>query len=270
MFLHNALISLHMVKYMAEISIRVLAKAMAILRHVANAAPRPVLPGEVASACDLNAATAVRLMRDLLAAGLLRQGSRRQGYMLGPLAYKLGQACAWEQGLARAAGPVVDGCARAFPCAALLAIRAGESRYVLNDCNATGNPVCDARGVCHRDLYGTATGRVLLAHAPPDEAARVTAVCGMPRPESWPEATGRKGLSKALAAIRSDGVAFKDDGTHQAAAAPVFCAGRFVAAFGVVVARASSAGVVRGRLCMAARDGAAAVTRALDSVTAAG
>ncbi|OGV64463.1 MAG: hypothetical protein A3K19_21275 [Lentisphaerae bacterium RIFOXYB12_FULL_65_16] len=251
-------------------SIKVLVKATSILEHVANAAPGPVLPGEIAAACDINPATTVRIMRDLLAAGLLRQSSRRQGYVLGPLAFKLGQACAWEQRLARAAGPVVDDGARNLRCAALLAIREGEHRYVLCDRNGTGNPLCDAHGVCHRDLYSTATGRVLLAYAPPDEAARITAAYGAPHAEAWPAVAGRGGLARALAAIRSDGLAFKDDGTHTAVATPVFANDRFAAAFGLVVASKDCSAELSARLRTAARHGAAASSKALSSNQAAG
>lgn len=249
---------------------KVLGKAARLLEHIARCSPEPVLPSDVSRACGIHSATASRLMGDLVSLGFLRQISRMQGYVLGPLAFALGQACGWEHHLAQVSRSAVAECARLLPCACLVAIRHGESRYVVCERNETGNPLCDVKGVCHRDLYSTATGRLLLAYASEEDVSSVVSVIGPPDARRWPDASGDCALRDALAAIRADGLSVKRDATYIAVSTPVFADGRFVAAFGAVVARGVGEGSFLARLRVAARDGALAITHALSSERAVG
>jgi len=83
------------------------------------------------------------------------------------------------------------------------------------------------------NAYGTPTGRLLLAHATPDEVELFVAENGLPG-AAWPKAPDRGRLERALAAIRQHRGSVVVAGPEIAAAAcPVFEGGRAAAALGV-------------------------------------
>jgi DNA-binding IclR family transcriptional regulator len=143
-------------------------RALTLLRVVADTAPRGVTLAELAAACDLNKATAWRLLGSLEAHGLVERDPDSHRYRVGFAMIRMSAAAGFD-GLVRRCHPVLE----------RVSARTGETA----DLAVTG-----ARGVTYvgevapvsvltvnwlaREvpLHATSTGLAFLAWLPEDEA----------------------------------------------------------------------------------------------------
>lgn len=183
--------------------IKVLQKTFDLLEFAAISR-RPVLPREAAEALGLPQPTTVRLLRDLAERGYLEQSGPRKGYRLGPVPFHLTDGKLYDDEYMRFVSATVKECAREMGQSILFAVRRRTSRYIL--CHYNFNPgfFIDTSQIRFRDLYGTGSGRTLLAFAPESELDELIAELGLPAPEMWPEAAPDHGhLLHELGKIRT-------------------------------------------------------------------
>lgn len=214
--------------------IKVLGKTFALLELIATRAERPTLPSEAATALCLNQATTVRILKDLLGLGYLTQISRNKGYVLGPMAQSVFARNHYQTNLIQAAAPLVSQCARVVGASVVLAVLQGTRRYVLlhENCNPRMN--IDVSALYYEDIFVTATGRVLLAHAPPEVLSAILRQTGLPGKRQWMEAGTGSALRGELAKIKRTGyTAFRSGQTDLfIMACPVFINKTCAAALG--------------------------------------
>lgn len=184
--------------------IKVLQKTFDLLEYAAGS-PHPVLPRETADALGLPQPTAARLLRDLAELGYLEQSGPRKGYRLGPVPFHLAGGKLYDDEYMRFVSATVKECAREMGQSILFAVRRRASRYIL--CHYNFNPgfLIDTSRIRYHDLYGTGSGRMLLAFAPENELGELIAELGLPSPDIWPEAAPDRGrLLHELGKIRTD------------------------------------------------------------------
>ncbi len=252
--------------------IKVVAKTFAVLEFAAAHAGRPVLPGETAAALHLNQATTVRIMRDLLELGYLAQISRNKGYVLGPMARGVFERNHYRANLIRMAAPAVKDCAAQIGESVVLAVMQGARRYVLLHENRNPALNIDVSALYYDDLYLTATGRVLLAHANAADLNAVINKLHLPDTKVWPEAVTAPGMNRELRRIRQDGFVFFRSGQTglQIMAAPIWEADKCLAALGASFPAASGARAKHNRTLAAVRTAAAKITQKLAVIRTAG
>lgn len=109
-------------------------------------------------------------------------------------------------------------------------------RHVLAKVSPQQSVTVDPRTEERRSPFGTATGRVLLAHAPDDDVAGALETQEFPL-RRWPQVTSPEQLSQALAEIRAAGLVFDVTSDGQAAqlAVPVTDGDQVVLAIGASV-----------------------------------
>ncbi len=252
--------------------IKVVAKTFAVLEFAAAHTGRPVLPGETAAALRLNQATTVRIMRDLLELGYLAQISRNKGYVLGPMARGVFERNHYRAHLIRIAAPAVKDCAAQTGESVVLAVMQSARRYVLLHENRNPTLNINVSALYYDDLYLTATGRLLLAHANAADLNAVVKKLDLPDPAVWPEAATAPGLNRELRRIRQHGfVSFRSGQTGlQIMAAPIWEADKCLAALGASFPGASASKAKHDRILAAVRETAAAITRKLAVIRTAG
>jgi len=213
--------------------IQVLHRAFGILESAAADPGRPRALGEIARAAGLNKATCAHILKTLVATGYMEQIAPRKGYRLGPRAYALGGGRAYRPDLVAAAEPALADLAAETRETALLAVLRGDTRYTLCQVDGQRDVRVRAEPMAARNVYETATGRLLLAFSPVGDVDAFVAGRGLPG-EAWPEVKSADDLGKALAAIRRRRRVVNVTPTHVAGiAAAVVAGGEVVAAVGL-------------------------------------
>jgi DNA-binding IclR family transcriptional regulator len=140
-------------------------RAAALLRAVADAAPREVTAAALADRCDLNRATAWRLLATLEDNGLVER--RGQGYGLGIVLAQMSSTAARDT-LARLAHPVLVRLATVSGDTASLAVARRSGLYYVDMVSGSGTQPEPWLGR-HVPLHATSSGKAYCAALDPDE-----------------------------------------------------------------------------------------------------
>jgi DNA-binding IclR family transcriptional regulator len=143
-------------------------RALGLLRAVADTAPRGATLAELAAACDLNRATAWRLLGSLESHGLVERDPETHRYQVGLAVIRMSAAAGYD-GLVRRCHPVLERvCAETGETADLAVTGAAGVTYVGEVAPVSVLAVnWLAREV---PLHATSTGLAYLAWLPEDEA----------------------------------------------------------------------------------------------------
>lgn len=214
--------------------IKSLLKAAQILDAFTDEAPERSL-GELAVHCGMPAATVRRILVTLEQVGFVRQDPVTRCYRLGIKLFELGYRAAQQIDLRRVARPHLEALVKATGESAYLSIYdRGEVLYI--DRAEAPQPIQLTSRVGQRlPAHSTGTGKVFLAHLPPEELDRFLA---QPLERFTPyTVTDPARLREELKEVRERGYATTLE-EHLldtfAVAAPVFGPeGRVVAAVGI-------------------------------------
>lgn len=181
---------------------RLLDRATAIIAALGT---EPLALHAVARATGLPPATCTRLLKELVRLGWADQDGNRGDYRLGPRAYALTAAGAYRPGLVETWAPRMRDLARRWPTAGVvLVVLRPWGRHLLWECGAFNGGGTGRLRLVAEELWGGASGRLLLALMPSRERHRWIDHVGLPAPSLWRGIVTRRELLDALAAIRRD------------------------------------------------------------------
>lgn len=250
--------------------IKVLEKSFGILEAVALRAPLPSTPLELAARLGINRATCSRLLRELCDAGYLQDLPRRRGYLPAPRLLTLGNAAGIRDRLLDFARPVADRCAAELRNSVVLAVLHRGRRYVLHlrNCNPSVKIALDR--LAFDDVFETATGAVLAAELPEEEALALFRASAPPR--SVCAVRSEAELLELLAAIRREKffAAPKPEAFQWIYAAPIFENGVCSAALGVSIPEREHSASFHRRICEVLRRAVREIGAAVSPVSAVG
>lgn len=146
--------------------------------------------------------TCVRLLRDLVALGWADQNGPRGGYRIGPRAASLAHEGAYRGRLVGEAQPLVARLAHRLGGQVLIAVLRGERRLIILRAEGDGDPLCLEE---ERELYASASGRLLVAHLAWRARQRLVERIGLPDRRRWPGVATWDELGAECAAIRRTG-----------------------------------------------------------------
>jgi IclR family transcriptional regulator, KDG regulon repressor len=146
--------------------------------------------------------TCVRLLRDLVALGWADQHGPRGGYRIGPRAASLAHDGPYRGRLVSEAQALVTRLARRHGGQALIAVLRGERRLIILRAEGDGDPLCLEE---ERELYNSASGRLLVAHLAWRARQRLVERIGLPDRRRWPGVATWEELGVECAAIRRTG-----------------------------------------------------------------
>ncbi|MBC7902440.1 MAG: helix-turn-helix domain-containing protein [Gemmatimonadaceae bacterium] len=211
----------------------VVIKTFDILELVALRNGQPVSLTDIASELRLNQATAANIIKTMVSKEYLEHIGRKKGYRLGPAAHRLTNDTPYGQELVLAAREVMEELTAAVNESSILGSLRNGKRYILHVVNSNQEVQVQVRS--DRNVYETASGRLLLAYLSPKELERFIQQNGLPDKTLWKEGSTAKGLTSSLEKIKKDGYVM----THlsnrhvRGFAVPVFNDGLVVAGLSV-------------------------------------
>ena len=185
--------------------IQVIKRAFDILEFISQQNHRTSSLTEIANKLNLNQPTCANILKTLVDTHYLEHLGRKKGYRLGPMAYQLTGNLAYNQNLLQAAKQEMEALTEKLNETCILGIIRNQKRFIVHTVNSDQDLQVRAR--TERDIYETASGRVLLAFLPEKERESLINAIGLPKPEVWKEAKTKKQLDSALADIHDDELA---------------------------------------------------------------
>lgn len=177
----------------------VIIKALDILEYVAQDPDKAYTLTEIAEKLELNQATCANILKSLVSKNYIEHLGRKKGYRLGPMAFNLTNNLSYNQNLIMAATDVMEELTNQVNETSLLGILRNQKRFVLHLVNSDQD--LQVRSRSERNVYETATGRLLLAFLSRREKENFINSNGIPTTETWKEANTREGLELALEKI---------------------------------------------------------------------
>ncbi|GAB2558991.1 IclR family transcriptional regulator [Spirosoma areae] len=210
----------------------VVVKALDILEWVARDAGRAYSLTEIAEGLQMNQATCVNILQTLVSKNYLEHLGRKKGYRLGPMAYNLTNNLSYSQNLVLAAKDEMEKLTAQLNESSILGIIRNQKRFIVHLVNSDQD--LQVRSRTERNIYETASGRLLLAFITNKERENLLQSTGLPTADVWPEATTVAGMDAALAKIRTDELAITLSRAHIIGlAVPVRKSGLVVASLSV-------------------------------------
>lgn len=213
--------------------VQVILKAFDIIELVVERSGQAVSLTEISEALELNQATAANIINTLVHRGYMEHIGKKKGYRLGPAAYRLTNEIPYEKDLVNAARDVMEALTAQLNESCILGVLRNHKRYILHAVNSEQEIQVQLRS--ERNIYETATGRLLLAYLSEKELDRFIQHTGLPYAAVWQEAQSKEGLLKALDKIRTQAVALTNSPVRhiKGFAVPVFANEKVIASLSV-------------------------------------
>ena len=180
----------------------VIIKALDILEYLGQDQERAYTLTEISESLDLNQATCANILKTLVSKNYVEHLGRKKGYKLGPMAFNLTNNLAYNQNLIMAAKDVMEDLTAKLNETCLLGVLRNQKRFVLHLVNSDQD--LQVRSRSERNVYETASGRILIAYLSKKERDHFVASNGLPPQEVWKEATTPEGLHEALDKIAKE------------------------------------------------------------------
>lgn len=185
--------------------VQVILKAFDIVELVVQRNGQAISLTEISDELEINQATASNIIKTLVFRGYLEHIGKKKGYRLGPSAYRLTSEIPYEKDLVNIAQIVMEALSAKLNESCLLGILRNNKRYILHAVNAVQEVQVQLRS--ERNIYETASGRLLLAFLSEKELDRFVQHSGLPNRAIWEEAHTKEGLVVALNKIKKEKVA---------------------------------------------------------------
>lgn len=192
--------------------IQVINRALDILEYIAKHNERPSSLTEIASKMDLNQATCANILKTLVDKNYLEHMGRKKGYQLGAMIYQLTGNLAYNQNLLQAAKSDMEKLTNKINETCILGILRNQKRFIVHTVNSDQD--LQVRSRTERDVYETASGRILLAFLPEKERESLISNIGLPKSDVWKEVKNKKSLDTELAKIREESLVITLSPSH--------------------------------------------------------
>jgi IclR family transcriptional regulator, KDG regulon repressor len=192
--------------------IQVINRALNILEYIAKNKDRACSLTEIAEKMGLNLPTCANILKTLVDANYLEHLGRKKGYKLGPMVYQLTGDLSYNQNLLQVAKPEMEHLTERLNETCILGIIRNQKRFILHTVNSDQD--LQVRSKSERDIYETASGRLLLAFLPDKDRDALVASLGLPEQETWKGVKTKKQLDSAFKKIREERVAITLSPSH--------------------------------------------------------
>ena len=217
---------------------------------------------EIAATLDLNRGTTGNILRTLLERDYVERLSGRRGYRLGPMALRLGSPSVPDREIIAAARPVLQNLTQTLNETSLIGVIRGYRRVTLDSVPCDRDLQVRSRQV--RDVYETASGRLVLAYYSAEQLAAFLRHAGLPAESTWKGIADRESLQRALAKIRNNELAITRSLEHVIGlAVPVRREDRVIASASVYLPEVRFRSSQRERIIEALRQAGREISRRL-------
>lgn len=210
----------------------VIIKALDILEYLGQDQEKAYTLTEISESLDLNQATCANILKTLVSKNYVEHLGRKKGYKLGPMAFNLTNNLAYNQNLIMAAKDIMEELTAKLNETSLLGVLRNQKRFILHLIHSDQD--LQVRSRSERNVYETASGRILLAYLSKKERENFIASNGLPTEQVWKEATTTEALYAALDKIAKDELTITYSLKHIiGVAVPIRKSGKVIAALGV-------------------------------------
>ena len=185
--------------------VQVILKAFDIIELVAQRDGQSVSLTEISDELELNQATAANIITTMVSRGYIEHIGKKKGYRLGPAAYRLTNEIPYEQDLVIAARETMEELTAKVNESCILGVLRNNKHYILHAVNAVQEVQVQLHS--ERNIYETATGRLLLAYLSEKELDRFIQHSGLPDTTLWPEVDTKERLEDALRKVKNEELA---------------------------------------------------------------
>ena len=211
--------------------IQVLHRAVDILEFIAKSPARAAGLAEIADTLTLNRATCANILKTLADRNLVEQDDSKQ-YRFGPLLYQLTEGFYYNTALVMAAKDAMEDLTAHLNESTLLAVIRNYKRIAIHQVES--NHDLHVKSRLEKDVYETATGRLLFAYYSDKKQKSFLRKMGMPSAAVWEEASYEKGLARELEKIQQESMAIQVSAQHVVGfAVPIYQQDQVVASLGV-------------------------------------
>ncbi|HEV7350898.1 IclR family transcriptional regulator [Telluribacter sp.] len=234
----------------------VIIKALDIMELVAQDQERAYTLTEISERLDLNQATCANILKTLVSKNYIEHLGRKKGYKLGPMAFNLTNNLSYNQNLIVSARDVMEALTLELNETSLLGILRNQKRYILHIVHSDQD--LQVRSRTERNVYETATGRLLLAHLAPKERENFIQANGLPPVSTWKDAATLPELEEALDKIKAEGFAFTLDSVKHIVglAAPIRKESKVIAALSIFLPESRYSGARKKLLMLSLKEAA--------------
>jgi DNA-binding IclR family transcriptional regulator len=211
--------------------IQVINRAFDMLEYIAKDRDKPKALSEIAGDLTLNAGTCANILKTMVHRNYVQKVDK-QGYILGPLFYKLAGENSYRKHLVDAAKGEMEKLTKKVNESTILGVLNGDTRISVliveasNDLSVQSNQL--------KKAYNTSTGRLLIASLSEPELEKFINKYGLPEASLWKEVKSRKKLLEELELIRvNQYTSHVTDSQIIGLAAPVYQGMNVVASLGV-------------------------------------
>jgi DNA-binding IclR family transcriptional regulator len=243
--------------------VQVLIKAFDIIELVVQRNGQAISLTEISEELQLNQATAANIINTMVSRGYLEHIGKKKGYRLGPSVYQLTNEIPYEQDLVNTARPIMEALTTQLNESSILGVLRNNKRYILHAVNSVQEIQVQLRS--ERNIYETATGRLLLAYLPEKDLDRFIQHTGLPDATLWKEATTKEGLINVLNDIRNAGLVLTNmQNRHlKGFAVPIFIGEKVVASLSVFAPEYRCSDLKQQEIIAALEESAAAISKQL-------
>jgi DNA-binding IclR family transcriptional regulator len=215
--------------------VQVLIKAFDILELVAQRQGTPISLTEISTELEINQATAANIINTMVEKDYLEHIGKKKGYRLGPACFKLTNNDSYEQNLLSSAKEAMKNLTDSVQESCLLGILRNKKRYIVHVENS--NQVIQVQAKSERNVYETASGRVLLAYLSEKELDRFLSINGLPENNIWEGVSDKASLLAKFDTIKKEklGKTHNSGGQVKGFAAPIFQNDKVIASLSVFV-----------------------------------
>jgi len=211
--------------------IQVINRAIDILEILSQDLNKKYTLGEISDTLKLNHSTCANIMKTMVSRGFISNDRKKGGYKLGPQVYYLTGNFSYKKELLEIASEPMKNLEATLNENCVLASMKDNNRIILHQ--VTNTHELQVNTSPEKNVYLTATGRVMLAFKNPNELEKFIHEYGLPK-QMWPEVRSEKDLIIDLNKIKEKQMAIHHaDSDIIGVAVPIFKKDKLIASLGV-------------------------------------
>lgn len=192
--------------------IQVIHRALNVLELLAEDPQKGRPLGQIAQSLGLHKGTCGNILRTLVERGYVERTEDQRAYRLGPMLRQVATGAAGDAELVAAAHYVLQNLTQNLNETSLLGVVRGSKRITLDSVPCDQDLQVNSREV--RDVYETASGRVVLAYFSEERFEAFLRRTGPPDAGVWPGVQSRAELRAALSTIAEEELAVTRSPKH--------------------------------------------------------
>lgn len=213
--------------------VQVVNRAFDIVELISRQEGEPISLSEIADSLGLKQSTTANIIKTLVARQYIEHIGAKKGYRIGTKISELAKNNSEDKDILECSKEVMEHLTQLLEESCILGVIRNYKRYAIHAVYSSHDLQVKVR--TERDIYETASGRLMLSFLSEREVDRIIKVNELPLEEIWPDATTKELLMTRLKEIRKKKLVI----THlknrhvKGFAAPVYFRGKVVASLSV-------------------------------------